>query len=724
MPVTRRESDRFKIVSGYARTAPFLEDVQKAADTHRNSLGFFPKSVFDEFARRDHLYLFVEELKDGPFYAGHLLFERRFPRTHIVQMFVLPQHRRHGLATKLIDHLKTSLIKDGFTSIYARVAEDLADANAFWERQQFYVQRIAKGGAIRRRQILVRCHELESPQLFPTSGINFHNPLGLQITASDVIPMFLLDLNVLFDLAPRRPRHDDALGLFQVERMSFCRLAISNEVREELRRTAYHGKTDPMAAFVEIFPSFPLSKIDIATDLLKELAALIFPSKVSVHELKPNEFSDLRHVATVIQHNLAGLITNDVAILNAAPLIAEKFRVEIVSPTAFRMEGSTPSESSTFEALQQATLTLLDVQYRDEEAVRSLLTKLNLPGSAIAGGWLPNNSKARIAVCRAVWNGKILLGYLTWSAKDSLGITVARIAVNEADSQASDAARVLLVHLLEHLAHQGPRQIRLELASRQSIVRDLAIGFGFRGTPNQYCLGKLILGRVLTHNKWNAYREELASKGGLKLPTSIPEYKSADQFILALTPDGNQTHVKLDVLESLLSPALLCLPGRPAVITPVQKTFSEPLLGHSAQASLLPAGTASLFHDRHYLSDQRTLRLFKRGTLIFFYESTKQGGCGALVALGRVREAYLKSVQALGKTDFQKSVLTSNSLDRIGISKMKTVTVFDNIFQLPRHVPLKTLKHIGCGRPNDLITTRAITNDQLQIILREAFENG
>lgn len=718
--MTEKEDGKFEVTSGFPNTAAFLDEVQRSADAHRHSLGFLPKSVFEEFARRDHLYILTERQSDGPRYAGHLLFERRFPRSHVVQMFVLQQYRRHGLATKLIDHLRMSLTRDGFTSIYARVAEDLADANAFWDRQQFYVQRIEKGGATRNRQILVRCHELASPQLFPTSGINAHNPLGLEISSSDVIPMFLLDLNVLFDVAPRRLRHDEVVSLFQAERMNFCRLAVSDEIREELRRTAHQGKTDPMESYVSIFPSFPLSRGNDATALLKELAAVIFPNK---QPLQVNDLSDLHHVATVIQHDLAGLITNDGAILTVAAQIKAKYGVEVVSPAAFCLDGTPPPTSSAFETPEEATLTLLEVSSKDESAVHALLSKLKLPGSTIAASWLPPVTHARIAMRYAVWNGSTLLGYLTWSARDAAGVMVARVAVDETDSQALSAARILLVYLLEQLAPHGPRQLRLELAPNQSVVRDLAVGFGFRGTPDQHCLSKLILGRVLTRETWSVHQAELARKGGLKLPTAIPAYRSADQQIPVLTPDGNQTHVTLDVLESLLSPALLCLSGRPAVITPVKKSFSEPLLGHSPQGSLLPLGTASLFQDRHYLSSSRTLQHFKRGTLILFYESTKQGGRSEVVAIARVREAYLKPSEGLGASDFKQSVLTAKSLTSIGKSKMKTVAVFDNIFPLPRNVPLNLLKRIGCGRPNDLITTRPITDAQLQEILKEAFDH-
>lgn len=714
-------ADNFKVISGQHTTASFINDVQKAADEHRNSLGFLPKSVYAEFARRGYLYVLVETSPKGYVYAGHLLFDCTFPRAKIVQMFTLQKYRRSGLATKLINHLKEFLTQKSFTSIYARVAEDLLEANAYWDRQQFYVQRIVEGGSTRKRKILVRCHELASPQLFPSSGINADNPLGLATSSTSDTPLYLLDLNVLFDLSPRRLRHDEAASLFQAERMNFCRLAISTEIREELQRTAHQGKTDPMESFINIFPSFPLFQDNDSETLLEDLASMIFPEKKEKAQLSTNDKSDLRHVATVIQRNLAGLITNDSAILEAAQQIKSKYGVEVLSPSAFKLDESASLGSSKFETANNSTLTLLEVSSVDELPVHALLSKLKLSGSTISTGWLPTEAHGRIATRCAVWDDTTLVGYLTWSVRDNTGSVIARVAVDETNPHALSAARILLIYLLEQLSPNGPYQVRLELPPHQSYVRELASGFGFSRSPEQNCLSKIILGGVLTSKTWSTYQEKLAKKSNLKLPASIPTYRSIDQQIQILTPDGNQTHVTLDSLESLLSPALFCLPGRPAVITPVQRSFSEALLGHSRQASLLPMSTASLFQDRHYLSSPRTLQHFKRGTLILFYESTKQKGRSEIVAIARVRQAFLKPSNTFDESDLTQSVLTATSLPNIGKSNIKTVTVFDNIYPLHHPVPLKSLQRIGCGRPNDLITTHPISDIQLQEILREAF---
>lgn len=711
----------FEIAVGYSTVSKFIDAVRTAADSHRNELGFFPKTVFEDYARRDELFVLFEKSSSGDKYVGHLMFDCRFPRAHVLQMFVSSEYRGRGLAGKLIGHLRRMLTRQGFISIYARVAEDLKEANSFWNRQGFYVQRVAPGGATRKRIILIRCHELSSPQLFPPSGINAQNPLGLITSPSSEAPLFLLDMNVLFDINPRRLRHDLAASLFHAERMNFCRLAISSEIRQELLRTATVGRTDPMEAYISIYPTFPFLEGESSNLLLDELASLVFPLKRKAGSLSANDYSDLKHVATAIQHNLAGLITNDESIVLASAQIEKKYRVKVISPTSFLLPDAVSFENDSFETPKSSTLSLQPINKEQELVVHELLSKVGLTGSTIASGWMPSEEKGRIAARYGVWNGELLIGYLTWPAWASTGTVAARIAIDETDSEAIIASRILLMYLLDRVALSGPQQINLEFPAHQSHVRELAAGLGFQGTPKQNSLSKLAVGSVLTSRTWGKVREELVQKGGLKLPVDMPVFRSADQQIQILAPNGNQVHLALDFLETLLSPTLFCLPGRQAVITPVQRSFAEPLLGHSKQASLLPQGTASLFQERLYVSNFRTLRKLKKGTLILFYESTKQGGRGEVVAIARVRHSYLKPSHTFGDSDFDQSVLDFNSLTAIGKSLMKTVTFFDNIFPLPRSVPLSTLKALGCGKPNDLITTHEISDVQLQAILNEAF---
>lgn len=320
-----------RVLNRYDEVAPFLPAVCAASDAHRNLLGFIPKSVFEEFARKHDLFVLAVRNGASFEYAGHLLFERRYPRAKILQLFVSSAQRGQNCGRLLCQRLIELLTHDGFTSIYARVGEDMREANEAWQAMGFRVQRTELGGASTGRTIVVRVRELESPQLFPRQDVDLADPLGVARSLSTETPLFLIDLNVLFDLAPRRARHEEAVTLFQAERANFCRLAISDEMISELGRTGTVGRPDPMMNLARTFTRFPVSRADMESALIRELAQMAFPSK-AVTSLTANDISDLRHLITAIENNLAGLITNDAALLGQAREIEAKFGVQVLSP--------------------------------------------------------------------------------------------------------------------------------------------------------------------------------------------------------------------------------------------------------------------------------------------------------------------------------------------------------------------------------------------------------
>ncbi len=213
----------------------------------------------------------------------------------------------------------------------------------------------------------------------------------------------------------------------------------------------------------------------------------------------------------------------------------------------------------------------------------------------------------------------------------------------------------------------------------------------------------------------------MAAFADLRLGSEWPAFREIDQQVAFIAPNGDRLHQPLEKLETFLSPALFCFPGRPAVITPIEYKYAQPLLRHSKQSTLLPASSSSLFSERHFISGRNPYRYLTRGALVIFYESHPPRGKGELVAIARVRRSYLKSAQSLEASDYARSVLTSETVGEIGTSEMKTVTVFDCLFPFPHPIPLERLQSLGCGQPTDLITTRPINDTQLQTILTEAF---
>lgn len=703
-----------RVLNRYEEVAPFLPSVCAASDAHRDLLGFVPRGVFEEFARKNDLFVLAIRKGDSFEYAGHLLFERRYPRAKVLQLLVLPERRGQKCGRLLCDRLVELLTHDGFTSIYARVGEDMREANEAWQAMGFRVQRTEIGGVTTRRTIVVRVRELESPQLFPRHDIDQADPLGLSPSLSTETPLFLIDLNVLFDLSPHRGRHEEAVTLFQAERAGFCRLAISDEIIAELARTGPVGRPDPMMNLARTFTRFPVSNVKVDSALVLELARVVFPHKVAAG-LSRNDISDLRHLVTAIENNLAGLITNDTASLGAAREIETRFGVQVLSSKAFLPEEPTGRKTAVYET-GHSDLELLPAVESDEVDIRSLLGKLGVTAADLASGW-----SSRASASYVVRNRSKLVAYMSWPALRHESVTTIRAAVDESATNALEAARGLVTHCM-NLTVDGPTALRLRTPINQVLLRDIARGVGFCGARGTSDLSKLAFGRVATRGKWQQRRSELAEISGLRMEGQFPRYRRMEQQIAYIKQNGDHGYETLERIETLLSPALFCFPERPAVITPIRHKYAQLLLGHSKQGSLLPAPTSNLFQERHFVSGPNAFNHLKRGTLMFFYESNPPRGKGELVAVARVRRSYLKDGAALEPSDLAQSVLNEETVVDIGRSETKTVTVFDNVFALPSPISLDRLQQLDCGYPHDLITTHAISDTQLQSILIEAFK--
>jgi GNAT superfamily N-acetyltransferase len=704
------------VIDRYSEVTAHIANITAASDANRDSLGFYPRSVFEDFARRGGLFVLLTSRESGECFAGHLLFQRQFPRASILQLYVAPEYRGLGYARVLCDRLAEDLTSEEFLSIYAGVAEDLTEANLRWESLGFPVQRIRPGGVTTGRTIVVRVRELPSPQLFPPRDFDPANPLGLKAPSTE-IPLFLIDLNVLFDLGPRRQRNDEAIALFKAERLNFCRLAISDELLAELRRHS-SGKTDPILDLANTFTAFPVGMEGEDDTVLEKLSAIAFKNKTT---LSRNDSSDLRHLRTAITNNLAGLITNDDKVLNAAGEIEKTFGIQVISSDTFLRTETSGQLRTAFEA-DQGNLHLEESSDSDAGDIRALLTRCGVGPAELTMGWLQSRSDQQVATASVVRRGSQILGYMIWPALRQNRVTVVRAVVDEETADSRLVARALLAQCLDVLAGPGRlSSIHLRLPGRQTTLREIALGLGFCADRSGSDLVKLSFGSVIFAKNRADCLSSLAAFADLRLGSEWPAFREIDQQVAFIAPNGDRLHQPLEKLETFLSPALFCFPGRPAVITPIEYKYAQPLLRHSKQSTLLPESSSSLFSERHFISGRNPYRVLTRGTLIIFYESNPPRGKGELVAIARVRRSYLKSAQSLEASDYARSVLTSETVDEIGTSQMKTVTVFDCLFPFPYPIPLDRLQSMGCGRPTDLITTHPINDTQLQTILAEAF---
>lgn len=699
---------------------PYVKQVVEAAESDRGALGWFPFKVYQEAAVSERLIVAIAGEADDVRYAGHLLFATTFPRGYVMQIHVNSAHRRHGTAKRMLDALKDQLTALNYISIGARVAEDLRASQEFWQRQDFYAHGTAPGGKTRGRTLVLRSHELPTQQLFATSRLSHRDPLGLEVDPSTATKLYLLDLNVMFDLGPRRARHQDVVDLFALERLGVCRLALSTEFDVELKRSATSGKIDPMQGLGQVFPKFAVPPDEVMAQFTRDIGPMVFSERFAAGALTANDRSDLRHLATVIHHKLAGLVTSDGAIRDASAMLRLRYGIEVLSPSAFRILGELDTGIGAVTASTRDTLELVELTPGREADVRELLGSLGVAVADQSTLWAADDGSSRARHRYIVVEGQRAIGYLMWPSSLRGGTCDAFLAVDECVTCAQDAARLMIVHLMGR-DKEDVQRIRLSLAPQQASVREVAIDVGFTGTDKTQELNKVSLHSVLLPHNWSALRARLKAVSEIALPPSMPIFREFDQYVELTRPDGQRTHVTVFALETLLSPALICMPGRPGVLVPIQRDYAEHLLDHLEQMQLLPHAKALLYQQRHYLSSPRTLKAFERGSLMFFYESTRSKGLKAVVAVARVTNAYLSAEGAVDKCDLDRSALEAGDLTVIGKSEIKTVVVFDNLMKMRRPVPLESLKKFGCGEATQLLTSRLLTSEQIENILLEGF---
>lgn len=525
---------------------------------------------------------------------------------------------------------------------------------------------------------------------------------------------------MLFDLGPRRPRHELAMSVFRAERMRACSLAISSEIETELRRTAHDGKTDPMLSFAGTLAKFSTPPDDEWGRLSPMLAEIVFPQRHASGTLSENDRSDLLHLATAIHHGLPGLITSDGRILERAPELRRRFGVDAISPELFQVEPDHTASPVVHEAHSADIIEVQPASAGDAAAVRSLLTNLGLDTATQVNEWAATEAGSSACLRHVARCNGVVAGYLVMPTSVRGQEIRAFAAVAENQRDAHEIAQTLLRHVLSIVKPGDVGRVRLSCPPRQATLREVAATFGYvASSSTSDDLQKIVAKGRMTERNWDIGRESLAAVSKLRLPDTPPPFRHVDQQISVIRPDGQKVLIPLFKLESLLAPMLMCLPGREGVMVPLRKQFEEHLLADSPQDSFLPLGKAQLAPLRHYLSDKKTLKNYSRGDLMFFYEPVKNGGAGAVIAVGRVLRAYLRDESAMQADDLAPSVLDSSQLSSIGVAKTKTITVFDNVLRLPRPVPLHELRALNCGEAHQLITCQRLSSEQVQAIVEK-----
>lgn len=721
--------NRFAI--SYEDVEPYIELAISGADSERDALGFLPPGAYQQAAQQGKLFIAIGNTDE---YLGHLMFGGVFPHGKVIQAYSKPEVRKHGIGFALINQLVNYAQDREFLSLSAKVASDLTGANAFYERMGFHVVRTLPGGKTRNRLLYHLVRDLDTPSLFdlmlPKANVMFQT-LKISGGYSSSTPIYAIDLNVLFDVGKRRMRSENAGMVFKAGFRNDIRPVIAQEFIEELQRTSQQFSNDPYLQLALQMNVLPKPKAKDIESIEKRLAAKIFPERFDQNTLTIRDKSDIRHIATAVHHNVKGFITSENAILRAHDFISSEYGFDVLGVSDFADTVSSNISETELDRIARIDETELisnpmtaEFRQQSEAFLKQLHVPPNIMDNALSQGDAIAPHKHVI-----LSDESGMISFASWSLKPNPRLTA---DVFLCADENKPTASTVIEHTLERICRSAcsnvPARVCLKILPGHPITRKVALAYGFRPEPGKEqhgtTLHKVATGCTFDAANWDSLRRTLRGLIDVELPSKIPKYKAQDQLIKIKTPSGEDIQIPLFELETLLSPALIVLPGRPGTIVSIKSVFADELLETAQQFSLLTPPEAVLLKERVYYNTPRAASALTPGTPILFYETSHNKGRKSIVALGRATKSYMLTGGQLNLDIKRRGVLNSDTMKYIGNSEAKLVTAFDNIMVFRKPVTLVRLREMGCADGANFITAKRIEPHHLATIINEGLNDA
>jgi GNAT superfamily N-acetyltransferase len=716
-----------EILSGSNVVAAFVEQAQLAADTEKDALGFLPERAFKEAADQGKLLVAVVRQGGVAVYAGHLMHGGAFPQARIFQVYTQPQFRRNGIARRLVEAIIRKAEGMQFMSVLAQVADDLA-ANQFWESVGFEIIRTRPGGQTKRRIINVRIRELSTPHLFSIASVHKEQTvqdLRLVSRLYDVSPIYVLDLNVLFDLVKKRANAEEVGRIVHASFSNVIRLAITEEFVRELERTSQPAPTDPILELARNLPRLSAPPEEVLREIIATLGQQLFSFPISRGTLRIQDQSDLVHLATAIHHKASGFITNEKLILQGRSVLQTSYGLDVLGAVEFADTVEPPDPDQPLDISVSSTggdLQGRPVQQHETNLIQAFLAQMRCPQQLVGDAVRidPGRPNRKLVVA----SGATVVAFASWDIPSVVLSNVRGFLCANEDHWAAAMAVEFLLDSMSRAAQPGsPIQIGLRILPGHVTTRRIATAHGFRPSADQHVqstqLQKIAVGTVLTASNWSSVRGRLKSGMNVGLPESAPVYQGPRQTVTIESPAGQTLALPLDEVETLLSPTIFLLPNRPGAIVPIRTVHAADLVGGSKQLRLLAGPEAVLLRERVYFSNPRTAGVLTNGTALIFYESARKGGSASAIAVARVVRVELMSKDGANHELLRRGVLDRKILRNICLADSVIATTIDNIMLFESPVRLERLRSIGAIDGANLVTARALRPDQMTQIVEE-----
>ncbi len=693
-----------------------VQEIRALADNEKEAVGFLPEAAYSDAIKYGRLVVMLAQVDDASEVAGFILSSGVFPHARVQQIVVAPSHRRAHVASALLNDVISHLEARGYLTISAAVASDLPVAQAFYERNGFVARHSRQGGLARGRTIILRARDLDTASFFsliePSATAPNAIDLGLRQRSAGHAPLYVMDLNMLFDLVRDRTRSALANRLFGAALAHQIRLAVAPEFLVELERTTVGEASDPILKLARQLPRLPVAD-RCETDRLSGIVHnLIFSGQSPVESNSPQAQSDARHIAQAALARASGYVTSDGKLLAGREQLLQQVGIDVASLDEF--VALLPAET-TMETAPHLKGTNFEIKPISRDVLQRYLTEHGV-SRAIVTEFASNDLSRERINARGIYEAGDVVAVGVCVAPDNIDAP-ARIAVHVRPDQVSCETYADYLIDVECWAAcaKGPTTIEMPSVPGQAAVRRAATLRGFLPVANGDRRIKVAIGRPVTATNWTAVARQTRGRTGLRLPETPPDASTVQYGVTVQGPDGKQATVRLTALEDALGPTILVWPGRDGMIIPIAKAYADDLLGTGAQFPLFGSPEAAFVARRTYFNTPRAAALMRPGSPILFYESKRSRGQGAVLAAARIVDVTVVRKTQVSDELLRRAVV--EDIEPLSASSDVLATTFDNLLRFPVPVTLDRLRDLGAVGPANLQTTTALQSTTLSTIL-------
>jgi len=711
-PNVQKSVLRMRLVESSSELIQYLDVLVAIADNYKTEIGFWPRSSVEDAIWRGRLIAASDIIDGHAKVVGFVVFGGVFPNGRIQAVAVDPACLRQGAAQFLVDNVVAKFEAEGYLAVLAKPAKDLHIAQKFYQKNQFFKVRVQSGGASRKREIIVRERTLKSPNLLTSMLSQQPNPaLPRPNTKSN---LWVIDINVLFDLLKLgRAQYEIATGVFAAALDGRVRIAVTSEFSAELSRSTKATQDDPLFKLANALPRIRVRADVHIKDLATNIHKLIFETNKPSQAGTPQAHSDCEHIAECVAGNATAFITSDGVLLRNRREIRETWGLEVVALEDFHDAIVSTKMINDFKQTRGKGFQVCNVSTEVARMMAESLQPKGLNSSYFEGQ--PIGPAVRFLA--AVDEKNIAIGLLASCPPATLGdARHLLLLVNQERPNAELIADMLLSYEIDTIGRAGLNLIELADIPGQIAVRKAALRTGFVYDETKRHLSKATLGSPITPENFSTLANRARLTFGLELSKLFQkDFDSLDNLY-------SRDIAEFRRIEDLLAPTLIVTNSRRVSIQPIARSYADELLGTSNQTSMLDQFEGAFRSHKTYVSSGRSKNFFKTNQLILFYESTRTGGRGAVVAAARVDDVVTQQKNKTGRSDMKKTVV--ESVNRFSASEEVTMTSFSSLLRFPRPVGLRELKELRAAGTQNLQTATLIATAAAQEIFDRGWANG